>query len=278
MKYTAKKSVETFNIFIVKDTTFNDKRIVTVQFDCPTFLVAQLNKHKSLDINSMSSRAVSDISQREYIPIPSYGTKGMKGQINKDHIHHYYECEMQEAIASAKNHAKKLKDMGIHREVYNRLNENFYMKTQVVTGSFQAFKHYLALRTDAHAQGDHQFLACGIAHAIAISSPANLPIHLPYTNEEELEGLTEEEIFLLSSARCGTVSYKLKVSNVQDDIARGRKFLDNKHMSVFQHAHKYSDQKGRFGSNWIAYREIINDALIDFDFSKYVDGETEVGF
>lgn len=135
-------------------------RITTMVVTFPRIILAEFNTHRMFSRNSASSRAipfekmVKSVQDNPFIPIAwQKDHKGMQGTeyfINNDKtiggqsIPYYNECTWLEARDKAVATAKDLSEMGVTKQLCNRLLEPFMWHTVIVTAT--EWENFFALR------------------------------------------------------------------------------------------------------------------------------------
>jgi thymidylate synthase ThyX len=166
-----------------------------------------------------------------------------------------------EAHDSAVSAVKKLAELGVHKQITNRLLEPF-THIDVVLSSTR-WNNFFALRkVGAGAQHEIDVLATAIAEAMRASSPKVLldgVWHLPFLSEEEVSARGVEACIRSSVARCARVSYRkhdATETTPEDDDRLYYQLLTSSHLSPFEHqARAGGDTGGNFGPGWTQYRK-----------------------
>lgn len=124
--------------------------LITYRLTYPRIILAQLNTYKQITKITASSRAqpfnkvVEVIENDPFIPMAYQRThKGMQGTeyfIDEEEIRER-DLEWLTARDKAVEQAKKLNDLGVTKQVINRLVESFMWVTQLVTGTREAYEH-----------------------------------------------------------------------------------------------------------------------------------------
>lgn len=218
----------TISAKVIADSICNAKRITTMELKYPRFIHAELMTHRQFSRNASSSRAIPVTKSIEAIledtamPIHwGLNQRGMQAENELDT--HYQDIAIQEWVAardSAIKSAYRMLDLGLHKQVVNRILEPFSHITVLVTSTEWA--NFFALRDHPDAQPEIQELAKQMKVAIQESEPVELRLgswHLPYIEKEDpfyvIEHLgfnyTRERLTKLlcgiSAARCARVSY-----------------------------------------------------------------------
>jgi thymidylate synthase ThyX len=166
-------------------------RLTTFEVAFPRWVLAEFNTHKMLSKNSASSRAIpikaniENILANTAVPV-SWGKNqsGMVADIDVDEetaksaLVIWYEAR-DNAIQSALD----LVELGIHKQIANRLIENFTYQKVLVTGT--EWDNFFWLRDHKDAQPEISTPARLMLDAYNKSEPVVLQAgewHLPYVN------------------------------------------------------------------------------------------------
>jgi thymidylate synthase ThyX len=175
------------------------------------------------------------------------------------------EGEWELAMRDAVKHARKLKDLGVHKQIVNRLLEPFaYIKVIVTATEWQNF---FDLRISPLAQPEIKKVAECILMAMSNSSPIIRdplvnPLHAPYITVSELRAMDVHSAMMVSAARCARVSYLNHDGmdpNIDKDLALAKRLLDDKHASCFEHQ-ALANLSRKFVRNfrgWTQHRDIL---------------------
>lgn len=255
---------------IIEDSIKDGVRLTSLELQYPRFIHGQLLTHRMFSRNSSSSRAIpvsKMIDEVNNKPVnPLYWGKNKSGmqaieEINDADIEKAKEV-WNSARASAVEHALKLNELGMHKQIVNRILEPFQHMHTILTAT--DFDNFFNLRIEDSAQPEIQLLAKAMKAQLDISNPTEQIFHLPYIttkDEEKLEELrlsgnkdilyrSDEEILkLISSARCARVSYlnhDMSEPSFEKDLALANNLLEHKHMSPFEHQATFSSSDERF--------------------------------
>lgn len=244
-------------------------RITTFQLMYPRFIHAELMTHRVFSRNASSSRAIPVSKMiamvREEPAMPIHWGKNQAGmQANEQLKGIELERAMRlwdEAAILAARQAELMMEVGLHKQVANRILEPFQHISVVLTAT--NFKNWFELRAHPDAQPEIQALAIEMQKAIAESIPHELDVgewHLPYVTLDERNDRffknNPELLRQVSAARCCRVSY-LKhdgsAASISDDLALCEKLVGAKplHASPFEHqATPDIVEPGEFGDKW----------------------------
>lgn len=216
-----------FKVEILADSISPEgKRLTTYFCRYPRFIHAEVMTHKRLAKSASSSRAIpvekmiADIQRDPACPV-FWGAnqKGMQaatqltGQALIDAKNEWFEA-LQKAI----NHAEKMIEAGLHKQIANRILEPWAHISLVITGT--EWNNVFALRDHPDAQPEFRQLASMWRRARDESTPVLLKLgewHLPYIKENDRDaayhfGKRDSEAYWnvlkqVSAARCARTSY-----------------------------------------------------------------------
>jgi hypothetical protein len=179
-----------------------------------------------LSMNSASSRAIpvqKMLAAVETDPwVPFFWGKAQKGMQADECLAGAGRAEADaiwlDAMRYCASAARRLLELGVHKQHANRLVEPWAWVTQVVTGTDDAWANFFSLRTHHAAAPPIRHLARLAYLAYARSRPTLLQPgewHLPFVRKADIEALCREVrdpgaysalLVRLSVARCGWVS------------------------------------------------------------------------
>lgn len=211
-------------------------RMTTFEIEYPRFILAELNTHRMLSKNSASSRAIPIKTMHEHIlantaqPVHwGLNQPGMKARSEADtETINKAKQIWQEAIAANISYSQKLDELGLHKQVANRLTEAGMIMKTVISGT--EWRNFFWLRDHADADPTIGELARKMMIALEGSTPTVLAYgdwHLPYVNSEPVHPdmlagffrtrryydnagteLTLEQAQHVSASCCAQVSYR----------------------------------------------------------------------
>lgn len=235
---------------IIADSICSGIRLTTMELNYPRFIHSEFMTHRMFSRNASSSRAIpiekNIVEVQDNLVMPIHWGKNQPGMQAKEEIIEIGEARDQWIFASdnAVYHAEKLHDLGIHKQVANRLLEPFQWIKVIVTAT--EWGNFFKLRLHPDAQPEMKQLAVVMQAAMNGSTPEELEHgewHLPYISNDDWSGFsfgnyTIEDLIKFSVARCARVSY-LNHDNsspdVEKDIALADRLLKDGHMSPFEH-------------------------------------------
>lgn len=247
---------------VIADTIYNGKRITTLALTYPRFIHAQVLTHRAFSRNSSSSRAIpiskviNDVETLKVNPMHwGLNKPGMQAseELNEDQKIQALQI-WEEARSNTVKHATKLNELGIHKQVVNRILEPFQHIRTVLTAT--DFQNFFDLRIDDAAQPEIQMLAKVMYEALKTSTPKESTEHLPYVKDGELT-LSKDEKLGISAARCARVSYLNHdgtKSDLTKDLALAKTLRDHRHMSPFEHQATAAEGRHFNLDGWKSYR------------------------
>lgn len=258
---------------------YSGSRLTTFEITFPRFLLAELNTHRTLSRCSASSRAIpvakriAAIEADPFIPL-SFG-KNQKGMQATDELEAaeqaIAEVYWREDIANAIRAAKRYAELGVHKQLANRVLELYSWHTAIVSGT--EWQNLFHLRNHAKAQPEFQVIAKMLEEAYNACEPRTLYAgewHLPFVDHQTQLMLTGNALARVSAGRCARVSYLTHDGKVdpEADMALADRLIADGHMSPLEHPAKClppedyaSRHDGYAPSNyhpsWVQYRKMI---------------------
>ena len=237
---------------IIEDSiSYEGKRITTFQLLYPRFIHAELMTHRVFSRNASSSRAIPVKKMLEMVrsepAMPIHWGANQPGMQASAEIQHVFAAKDLWLLAArnAADVAEEMMNLGLHKQVANRILEPFQHISVVLTAT--ELGNWFDLRAHKDAQPEIHELALQMRFAMNESRPKLLDLgewHLPYvTLEERNDSYFKDKPELLrkvSAARCCRVSY-LKhdgtAASVQDDLDLCKKLAGAVpiHASPFEH-------------------------------------------
>lgn len=254
----------------------NGDRLTTFVLTYHRFVHSEFMTHRMLSKNSSSSRALSisvlidRVIEDEVFPL--HWGKNQKGMSAKEEIENIPRAMeiWEEARNSAIYHATQLQELGLHKQVVNRLLEPFSTITVICSGT--EYQNFFNQRCHPDAQPEIQALANKMKAAYDACEPTPLPQgawHLPFASYSEFNDSCFDIGLLrkIAVGRCARVSY-LNHDGVRDinaDIALHDRLLNSKppHFSPFEHvaiALPTSEKKANF-TGFQSYRNILESGI-----------------
>lgn len=260
-----------YEVKIILDSVSPDgARLTTLTAKYPRFIHAEMLTHRVFSRNTSSSRAIPMAKLRQQviddpvIPIhwgrnqPGMQASGEIGQIERHEADRLWRVACAQAIATH----RKMEDLGLHKQVANRVLEPFLWTTCLISST--TWENFLSLRRDKDAQPEMQKIANLIGDALDASKPVERTLHLPFVTEEDDSALLRQPrrpfatvAKQISAARCARISY-LNHEGVRDidrDLELAGKLVSSRHWSALEHP--ATAQPGRHGNfvGWKSYRK-----------------------
>ncbi len=272
----------------------NGARLTTFQLRYPRFIHSEVMTHAFVR-NASSSRAIPIgrmlqwIGDDPAVPV-CWGTKkkGMQAGGEADHATKSKAVKTWlDLMDDALDAAKYLDNLGLHKQVANRLVEPWAHINVVLTGDWPLFANFFSLRCHQDAMPEMQALAVRMARAYRESTPTQLrwhvdsggEWHMPYVDaEDRAMGFVVRDLLKISVARCARVSYMTfdgKRSTPEDDFALYDRLYESGHWSPFGHQAQSvmrpkTDMHPLNGNykGWNQFRQMLPKSVYtDFDFS-----------
>ncbi len=289
------------NATIIKDSICKGIRITTFELEYPRFIHAEFMTHRMFSRNAASSRAIPIATMNENITnnpaMPVYWGKNQSGMSAKEEVDETEAAAAKSTWLDAMDYAvdasNYLAELGIHKQISNRICEAFQHIKVIVTAT--EWSNWYALRTHRDAQPEIQELATKMFKAHMLSTPQEIfpgDWHLPYIHTEVLEGrmtystndvlLTLDEARMISASCCAQVSYRKNDDSLEKAKAIFNKLINSvpQHASPVEHQatpmkHNnvgwgnqiwekgitHCDRLGQFWSGnlkgWVQYRQLI---------------------
>lgn len=209
-------------------------RITTMELEYPRFIHSEFMTHRMFSRNASSSRAIPVAKMIQAVidnpAMPIHWGKNQSGMQAREELDDSGKESVERLWLNARNCAaqlaKKMSEVGAHKQIVNRILEPFTHIRVIVTAT--NFANFFALRDHEDAQPEIRELAVAMKKAIEESTPQLLGIgewHLPYLDEEDLKNIYEHlrensitrhgpaqhQIMMMacavSAARCARVSY-----------------------------------------------------------------------
>lgn len=223
-------------------------RLSTFEVTFPRFVLAEYNTHRMFSRNSASSRAIpveKQLKKLEEDPfIPIYWGKNQKGMVAETELDELsIGLATKEWIAardSALKHTRNLMEIGVHKQIANRLLEPFMWQTVICTAT--DWDNFFALRAHPDAQPEIRRIAEMMLQLLKTWQPSPIKIgewHLPLVSLAEVDEFSKLGLDLkkISAGRCARVSY-LTHDGKRDplaDIQLAERLQASGHMSPFEH-------------------------------------------
>ena len=273
-------------------------RLTSLVITLPRIVLAEFNTHRAISRNSASSRAIPFKKMLDQV----YNNPFVPTRFQKEHTgmqgNTYYIGETEEAIQSewlaardsAMLQAKALNELGVTKQLCNRLLEPFLYHTIIATAT--EWENFIALRAHDQAEIHIQDAGYKVLDALNNSTPKMLEPgewHIPFGDNMDEDKLADiyysqqlespiEAAIKIAVARCARVSYMNfeGKDDYESDIKLYNMLKESGHMSPFEHIAKAlpaSIQSGNF-IGFEQYRKTIEgenkteERIIRFGYGK----------
>lgn len=278
---------------VVKDSvTVDGHRLTTLELEYPRFIHQEFMTHRAFSRNASSSRAISVTKMVERVrqnpAMPVHWGSNRPGMVAHEEVGPDVMAEARavwlQASMDATRHAEALTNLGLHKQVANRVLEPFSHIRVLVSAT--EYTNFMLLRRHPDAQPEMQALANAMYDAIEGSTPAQLLAgqwHLPYVYRDDAEmfgtslaatwdGVADEPmatLVKLSMARCARVSYRNQQGTIpasDHDLVLANRLLGStpKHASPAEHQATpvVEGQPYRLSNfnGWVQYRQFAEAA------------------
>jgi len=277
------------------------RRLTTWELRYPRFIHSELMTHREFSRNSASSRAIPNVKLRQQVAedpaLPVWWGKNQSGMQAREEL-------VYASLRSAKNQwlyardlmldaSEKLANIGLHKQLCNRLLEPWMFITVIVSST--SFENFFHLRDHRDAQPEIAWVARDMRQKYRDSVPLKLQPgewHLPMVSPEDwLETsptvpraaaasafehrLLAEQVKKLKKVAVGRVARVSYLTHdgrrdLSDDIALHDKLLagavtgDPLHMSPFEHVAQCLEDPDEPSGNfrgWKQYRKEFADEV-----------------
>lgn len=190
-------------------------RLTTIEVTLHRFVLAELNTHRVFSRNSASSRAIPVRKQLARVledpALPVEFGENQRGMQAGDALAGDDEQAALAAWLQARDQAvaavERLQELGVHKQVTNRLLEPFMWHTVIVTAT--EWDGFWEQRCSPLAQPEIMVAAEAMRTEYDASTPVEVghgQWHTPYLRDEDGD-LDDETARKVSAARCARVSY-----------------------------------------------------------------------
>jgi hypothetical protein len=213
------------------------------------------------------------IEQVEVDPVlPVWWGKNQAGMQAKEELSWDEQAQAGQAWLEARNvalhAARRLMEIGVHKQVVNRMLEPWMWITTIISAT--EWENFFRLRCAPDAQPELQKLALMMRAAMEAGVPEEIgPFgwHLPLIREEDLRewrsfNLPTQDLVKVSIGRCARVSYLTHDGkrDLSADVALCDRLKQDGHWSPFEHAARPLkdplESSGNF-YGWQQYRSLV---------------------
>lgn len=236
-------------------------RLTTMEITFPRYILAEMNTHRMLSKSSASSRAIpvdkmlKRVMDDPYVPtVWGKNQKGMQAEVEVDaETAEKAKMNWLELRSEAVWKATRLLELGIHKQITNRLLEPWLWHTCIVTGT--EWSNFFHLRNNPAASPDFQTIAAMMQELYEELEPEKVDYddwHMPLVGPEDYDAAWEQGLaqkagdsealtqllVKVSVARCARVSYLTHDGkrDLQADLDLHDRLLESGHCSPFEHA------------------------------------------
>ena len=271
----------TISAKIIEDSIAgNGVRLTTLQLKYPRLIHSEFMTHRVFSRNASSSRAIPVAKMIEQVrtdpamPI-HWGSNqpGMQARVElegNDRLRAIARWQL--AAEAAASHAEVMMELGLHKQVANRILEPFQWIHVIVTAT--EWDNFFSLRAHPDAQPEIHALAEAMKQAFADSRPMPLEEgewHLPYvTRLERATHLHDVDLLMkLSAARCARVSYLThdgQAPDIEKDLALYERLVGSVplHASPVEHQATPLPAADMWSGNfrgWLQYRKLVESSF-----------------
>lgn len=269
------------NLITYSQNEETGQRIATYILTYPRFIHSEFMTHRVFSRNAASSRAIpiqkmiNDVLDNTAFPV-KWG-KNQKGMQSYEDLPEYSQklarAEWIRACIDAVKHAERLAEIGVHKQIANRVLEPFVMMRTLCTAT--DWDNFFALRYHHAADPNIKVLADVMLHEFVTKKPKILKLgkwHVPF-GDRMPESVLDHNKLKVATARAARLSYLTfdGVIDPQKDIQLHDDLLKDGHFSPFEHCAIAT--QGRFGNfnDWRPYRKTFSSELEirSFDYEKY---------
>lgn len=205
-------------------------RLTTLEIKMHRFVLAEFNTHRVFSRNSSSSRAIPSKKTLERIrtnpAMPVYWGANQSGmtadvELEGEKLEQVKKLWLECRDFCART-TEQLTELGLHKQLANRLIEPWMWHTVIVTAT--QFSNFFGQRCNKFAQPEMRAAAEAAELKYFISKPVPIAIgewHLPFIMEDEKYSLDLETLKKISVARCARVSYLTHggIRDTNEDLA-----------------------------------------------------------
>ena len=144
-------------VVAASQSAYCDTKMTTFEIEFPRFILAEVNTHCMLEKNAASSRAIPVAKMLENLKenhaTPIHWGKNQAGMVADKEVDAEIAQKAKElwesAFATVDGICYEMIDLGIHKQVANRLNEPFQIVKMVISGTEWNNFFYLRMHEDA---------------------------------------------------------------------------------------------------------------------------------
>jgi hypothetical protein len=239
---------------IADSISANGDRITTYELEYPRFIHSELMTHRAFSRNAASSRAIPIGKMLDMVEnnpaMPSVWGLNQPG-MQAGEVHNFTPtCHVvwKQSARAAVKQARALQNIGLHKQIVNRVVEPFAWMKVVVTAT--EYDNWFWLRSHKDAQPEIRILSDMMYTEYNNSAPMQLKHgewHLPYVTTVQSETgihyragedtLTLKGALKVSASCCAQVSYRLTDNSLEKAIKIYDQLVEMTpvHASPFEH-------------------------------------------
>jgi hypothetical protein len=247
-------------------------RLTTFCVTFPRFILSEVNTHGVISKNSASSRAIPFKKQLEKVLtdpfVPERFYRNQSGMQAREELPEPEQQKARDAWIDGRDQAvdiaRRLNDVGVHKQWTNRPLEPYMWHTALLTAT--EWENFFNLRAHGDAQPEFGVIATMMRTLYDNHTPRKVDYgewHLPLVTGYEDEPLQEADYWPdVSTGRCARVSYLTHEGkrDLDADIELTcDKLQPAGHMSPFQHPALCVEDDDMHGNyrGWLPYRKMI---------------------
>lgn len=252
-------------------------RLTTFVLRFPRFVLPEFNTHRMFSRNASSSRAIPTTKLMQQLredPVePVAWGRNQAGMQAREELSaeesRAAAAVWHEARESALGHADRLRALGVHKQIVNRVLEPWMWASVIVSST--TYDNFFTLRCHPDAQPEIKRLADMMRAAYEASTPTLVDAggwHLPFIDGPDDRAMPLDVQKRVSVARAARVSYLNHAGgrDIDADLVLHQRLLDAGHWSPFEHAGMATDGHQAFNNfvGWQAYRwQMERDRLME---------------
>lgn len=250
------------------------KRLTTWELTYPRFVHAELMTHRLFSRNSASSRAIPVETLMRRVQqdpaLPVWWGKNQSGMQAREELDLESQSKARDLWLLARDQmleaVKQLQEIGLHKQLANRLIEPWMFITVIVSAT--EFDNWFHLRNHKDAQPEISWVARSMWTQYNERAPRRVAEgtwHLPLVTDEERMSMDESMLKKVSTGRCARVSYLThegkrdleKDIELHDRLCKGPETGEPGHWSPFEHVAQALATPVRSGNfiGWKQYRK-----------------------
>ena len=234
-------------------------RITTLELDYPRMIHSEFLTHRVFSRNSASSRAIPIKTMLDTITFnparPVHWGKNQAGMQAKEELEQPQkinaQATWQSAMISAVKYSESMHNIGVHKQIANRITEPFQHMKVVVTST--EWNNWDWLRNHPDAQPEIKVLAEKTIEARANSKPQKLKHgewHVPYVKtyrdthtgilyylDEKDKYISAHEAIMISASCCAQTSYRKSDTSLEKAETIYKRLIESEpcHASPVEH-------------------------------------------